>query len=78
MRPNLVLLAALLIVSAGILVAGCTSPGGDGIQPTETPTMTETETTPTTMETDVTPTTIETETIPTTMETDTTPIAIET
>jgi len=39
MRPNAVLLVALLIVSAGLLVAGCTTPGGDGIQPTPTETM---------------------------------------
>ena len=53
MRPNAVLLMALLILSAGMLVAGCTAPGGDGTQPTptetiSTPTATETpfETTP--------------------------------
>ena len=47
MRPNVVLLIALLIVSAGMLVAGCTAPGGDGTQPTPTETVTtpaETET----------------------------------
>ena len=47
MRPNAVLLMTLLIVSAGMLVAGCTAPGGDGIQPTPTETVTtpaETET----------------------------------
>jgi plastocyanin len=43
MRPNAILLMALLIVSAGMLVAGCTAPGGDGTQPTPT----ETVTTPT-------------------------------
>jgi len=47
MRPDAVLLMALLIVSAGMLVAGCTTPGGDGTQPTPTETVTtpmETET----------------------------------
>jgi plastocyanin len=43
MKPNAALLVALLIVSAGMLVAGCTAPGGDGTQPTPT----ETVTTPT-------------------------------
>ncbi len=45
MRPNAILLMALLIVSAAMLVAGCTAPGGDGTQPTPTETVaTPTET----------------------------------
>ncbi|WP_143727269.1 cupredoxin domain-containing protein [Methanoculleus chikugoensis] len=40
MRPNAALLVALLIVSAGMLAAGCTAPGGDGTQPTPTGTIT--------------------------------------
>lgn len=49
MKPNAVLLVALLVVSAGSLAAGCTQPGGD-----VTPTATETEnvTTAPTAETD--------------------------
>jgi plastocyanin len=73
MRPNVVLLVALLVVSAGVLAAGCTLPGGNVTQPTptetvatpigtETPSVTETVTTPT--ETG-TPTPTETVTTPT-------------
>lgn len=57
MRPNVILLVALLIVSAGILAAGCTSPGGNVTQPTApptgtgTPSVTATVTTPTGTET---------------------------
>ena len=40
MRPDLILLAAVLLVSAGILAAGCVSPGGDGTQPPPTETVT--------------------------------------
>lgn len=54
MRPILVFLAALLLVSAGILAAGCVSPDGNATQPTppetiptETGTPVETETIPT-------------------------------
>jgi len=49
MKPNLVLLVALLVVGAGILAAGCTAPGGNVTQPTGTgtPTATEMVTTPT-------------------------------
>ncbi|KAF5035146.1 MAG: cupredoxin domain-containing protein [Methanoculleus sp.] len=42
MRPNVILIVALLVVSAGILAAGCTSPGGNVTQPTAPPTGTET------------------------------------
>jgi plastocyanin len=70
MRPNAVLLMTLLIVSAGMLVAGCTAPGGDGIQPTPTETMA----TPTAAETPFeTETPMETET-----PFETTPIGTET
>ena len=71
MRPNLVLLAVLLIVGAGILIAWCVSPSGDGMQPieTETPIDTETVATPTDMETEETPTDMATEVTSTTMET---------
>lgn len=40
MRPNAILLVALLLLSAGLLIAGCTAPGGDGTQPTPTETIT--------------------------------------
>ena len=50
MRPNVILLVALLVVSAGVLAAGCTIPGGN-VTPltalptgTETPSVTETTT----------------------------------
>ena len=49
MKPTLLLLAALLVVAAGILAAGCTSPGGNVTQPTTLPT--ETATIPTEIET---------------------------
>ncbi|KUK60344.1 MAG: Blue (Type 1) copper domain protein [Methanoculleus marisnigri] len=64
MKPNLVLLVALLVVGAGILAAGCTAPGGNVTQPTGTgtPTATETVTTPTGTGT---PTATETVTTPT-------------
>lgn len=39
MRPILVLLAALFLVSVGVLAAGCTMPTGDGILPTPTETV---------------------------------------
>ena len=42
MKHNALLLAALLVVSAGLLAAGCTAPDGDA-----TPTATETVTAPT-------------------------------
>jgi len=42
MKPNLVLLVALLVVGAGILAAGCTAPGGNVTQPTGTGTPTAT------------------------------------
>ncbi|WP_332450738.1 cupredoxin domain-containing protein [Methanoculleus sp.] len=42
MRPNVILLVALLVVSAGILAAGCVSPVGNVTQPTAPPTGTET------------------------------------
>lgn len=38
MRPDIILLVALLVVSAGILAAGCVSPGGNVTQPARTPT----------------------------------------
>ncbi|MFA7199293.1 MAG: cupredoxin domain-containing protein [Methanoculleus sp.] len=68
MKPTLLLLVALLVVSAGILAAGCVSPGGNVTQPTETPTATiptGTETPTATIPTDTeTPaTTIPTETV---------------
>ena len=42
MRPNVILLVALLVVSAGVLAAGCTIPGGNVTPPTAPPTGTET------------------------------------
>ncbi|MCE5338312.1 MAG: cupredoxin domain-containing protein [Methanomicrobiaceae archaeon] len=42
MRPNVILLVALLVVSAGVLAAGCTMPGGNVTPPTAPPTGTET------------------------------------
>jgi hypothetical protein len=38
MRPILVLLAALFLLSVGVLAAGCTMPTGDDILPTPTET----------------------------------------
>lgn len=58
MRPSVILLVALLIVSAGVLAAGCTMPGGNVTAPTAppptgtgTPSVTATVTTPTGTET---------------------------
>ncbi|WP_238320354.1 cupredoxin domain-containing protein [Methanoculleus bourgensis] len=42
MRPNVILLVALLVVSTGVLAAGCTMPGGNVTPPTAPPTGTET------------------------------------
>ncbi|MDK2916162.1 MAG: hypothetical protein PWR25_719 [Euryarchaeota archaeon] len=42
MRPNIILLVALLVVSAGVLAAGCTLPSGNVTPPTAPPTGTET------------------------------------
>jgi len=42
MRPIAILLAALLVVSAGVLAAGCTIPGGNVTPPTAPPTGTVT------------------------------------
>jgi len=42
MRPNVILIVALLVVSAGVLAAGCTTPGENVTQPTAPPTGTET------------------------------------
>jgi len=39
MRPILVLLAVLILLSVGILAAGCTMPSGEGILPTPTETV---------------------------------------
>ncbi len=38
MRPNTILIVALLVVSAGILAAGCVTPGENVTQPTAPPT----------------------------------------
>ncbi len=42
MRPNIILLVALIIVSAGVLAAGCVTPGENVTQPTAPPTETAT------------------------------------
>ena len=67
MRPDLILLAALLLVSAGILAAGCVSPGGNATQPTTLPT--ETATIPTGTETPPETVPTVTETLPATVTT---------
>jgi len=77
MKPTLLLLVALLVVSAGILAAGCVSPGGNVTQPTETPTATIPTGTETPIATVTTP--IGTETPTATIPTDTeTPATIPT
>lgn len=42
MRPNIILLVALITVSAGVLAAGCVTPGENVTQPTAPPTEAET------------------------------------
>lgn len=64
MRPNAFLIVVLLIVSAGVLAAGCTMPGGNVTPPTAPPTGTET---PSVTETTATETPVATAT--TTVET---------
>ena len=76
MRPNVILIVALLVVSAGVLVAGCTTPGGNVTPPTAPPTETGTPTvTETTAAETGTPAVTETTAATTTTET---PFATET
>ncbi|NLA39087.1 MAG: hypothetical protein GX882_06870 [Methanomicrobiales archaeon] len=83
MRPNTILIVALFIVSAGVLAAGCVTPGENVTQPTAPPTgtpiVTETTATPVETPTATETTAVVTETATETMATaTTTPTATET